>query len=371
MTVILLSTILLGSGLIVKRSKLIFIVSIIFLWLLMTFTYGNADEPVYLSRYNSPELWTNSTEYLFQAIINVSRNFGLSFIAFKGIVSTIEIALIGKTVWRFSKYPNVVLLLYFFTSFAYNVTQIRFALASSIFIYSLQYLFTKNTMIDKRRIILSTNECKFIIGILIASFIHASAILWLILLVAKKSSIKVTIVITIIFNLLILFSISSNFISSIFQSFGSENRMSAYLSEAYQNSSFRILGQMKLVLFAAFFEIIICMLILKNRAYFKDICQIKLLTKLNIIILIILGIMLRYTAEVYRLQESLFLVNYIFLLNTIPSDSFIKSKTKVPIFFIEGLIVIMVIGISYLELFSSANFITVWKPIFFNNLLFN
>lgn len=369
MITIVFSVLLLGSGLIVKRSRTLYILSILFLWVLMTFTYGNADEGVYLSRYTTPELWANNTEYLFSFLIDVCRKLGLNFFAFKGVTAAIEITLVGKTVWKLSKYPNVVLLFYFLSSFAYNVTQIRFALASSVFIYSIQYLFKDNTTYKSN--FFSSNELKYIVGVIIAAFIHTSAVIWLVLLIAKKCNIKTTVIFTIIFNILIIFNISPSFISDFLQGFGAEGRMTAYLSSAYQNSSFRTFGQLKLVLFAAILEIIICAYILKNKNYFENINQIDLIFKMDIIILIIIGFIVKYTPEVYRLQESLFLINYIILMNAIPSDSFLKVKTKIPIFIIENFILILLIGLSYLELYSSSNFFSVWKPLFSNNLLFN
>lgn len=369
MITIVFSVFLLGSGLIGKQSRTLYIISILFLWILMTFTYGNADEGVYLSRYTTPELWTNNSEYLFSFLIDICRKVGLNFFAFKGVTAAIEITLVGRTVWKLSKYPNIVLLFYFFSSFAYNVVQIRFALASSVFIYSIQYLFNDSATYENH--FLSSNELKYIIGVIIATFIHTSAIIWLVLLIAKKCNIKATAVFTILFNILIIFNISPNFISDFLQGFGAEGRMTAYLSTAYQNSSFRTFGQLKLVLFAAILEILICFYILKNKNYFENMNQVELLLKMNIIILIIIGFILKYTPEVYRLQESLFLINYIVLTNVIPTNSFLKVRTKTPIFIVENLIFILIIGLSYLELYSSSNFFTVWQPLFSNNLLFN
>ena len=44
------------------KNKLLYIVSILFMWIIMTFAHGNADEELYLNRYNNPNLWENQTE---------------------------------------------------------------------------------------------------------------------------------------------------------------------------------------------------------------------------------------------------------------------------------------------------------------------
>ena len=49
-----------------KKSKGVFAVNIIFMWLVATFCYGIADETIYQSRYANPDIWKGITETGFK-----------------------------------------------------------------------------------------------------------------------------------------------------------------------------------------------------------------------------------------------------------------------------------------------------------------
>lgn len=366
--VILISIVLLALGLTFKRSRGLFIITIFFFWTLMTFIYNNADQEIYLSRYYNPELWVNNSEFLFSLLINICRKLGLTFIEYKGIISAIEISLVGSTIWKYSKYPNVILIMYFLCPFEYHVSQVRFALATAVFVFALQYLFNDNS--KKIGFDVTINELKYIIGVLIASFIHTSAIFWILLLIAKKCSLRFNLTFMLLFNALILYVISPSLISKFLNLFGTTNRMSAYLSTAYQLSSSRTFGQLKVVLVTAFFEILMCIIVLRYKHYFEDTDKIMLLLKIDIITLIIIGIILKYTSEMYRLQEGLILVNYVYLTNAIPTESFMKVKTNVYAFSVEILLILFVFTLFYMKVLDSINIYDVWYPMFQNNYLY-
>lgn len=67
--IVLLFILLAVTNILMKDSKLIFFLTLIFMWILMAFTYGNADENIYFSRYTEPYLWNNQTEFLYAVII--------------------------------------------------------------------------------------------------------------------------------------------------------------------------------------------------------------------------------------------------------------------------------------------------------------
>lgn len=350
-----------------------FIITIIFLWVLLTFTYNNADQSVYLSRYNQPKLWKTNTELLFGFIMNLSHYLRLNFIGFKGLVSFVEIFLIGKTIWNYSNRPNLILSLYSIFPFVMHVSQIRNALATAIFIYFSRYLFDKDNIKFKYFKYLSKADLKYIFGILLASFIHTASLFWLILLLGKKLKTKQCIYVSIISSIFVIFILNTSFLNNIFRIFGAEARMSAYFSNAYQLSSSRHYSTMIAVLVTeATFLMIYFIFFMKNSFLSsKSDHLIVLGLNLNILILITLSIMYSFTSEMYRPVEGLLLINYILIVNIIPSKYFMKLKTKLRYFIAQFLLYFITIYNFLFYAANSYNFVSVVLPIFKYNYLFN
>ena len=68
-----------------KKNKALYIVLFIWMWILMAFTTGIADEQeVYMSRYASPELWAGNSEILYNAIILLFRKSRVYVLSIQG-----------------------------------------------------------------------------------------------------------------------------------------------------------------------------------------------------------------------------------------------------------------------------------------------
>ena len=332
---------LLITNLLFKRNKVSFLFTILFMWIIMTFIHSNADEGTYISRYMSPEYWTSNTELLFNFLIMICRKMELSFVEFKGIISFIELFLISTTIWKLSKYPNVVLMLYFFCPFPLNVSQIRFALASSIFVYSCKYLIIDSGKMNKilnLKKLFTINDIKFIFIIIIASLIHSASILWLLLLIPKKVNIRTSACFSIVFAIFILLIFNPHSINWLLNKLGAAGRMNAYFSVAYQQSEFRHFGTALIVVtLIGFLTIFTCELLRKAKDV-EDNRPIIEIEKYNIIFLSMLAFIIRYTSEMYRPQEAIMILNYIVISNAIPKQYFLKFKTKRRIFFVQTLL---------------------------------
>lgn len=350
------------------KSKKIFGITCVFMWLLMAFTYGNADEAVYIARYTQPDVWEGQTELLYGLLIDVCNGLGFSFLQFKAIVTAIQMLLIASTVWKYSKQPNLVMLLYFLCPFMLNVAQMRHALASAVFIFGIRYLIEDYE--DKpKKFKITNSDIKYIICILIATMIHTASLIWLVLLFAKKFSFAFNIFFTAAVNVLIMFVITPSNLSAIASKFGAADRIAAYLSDEYQTTEWRHYGQIIWVLFVATIVFAICIHILNNKKIYNNIGQIGLLFKSNIAILCICGILLRYTGEVYRLQEGLFIFNYILITNSLKKDdysnyNFFHRDIKVLL-----LSLVYVIGVMWMMILQH-NLQTIWLPVFQNNYFF-
>lgn len=340
-----------------KREKISYTTSLVVMWVIMTFISGNADESIYLSRYNNASDWATNSELLFQALNVMGNKLGLSFLQFRGCIAFLYIALIGSTIWKLSKYPNLVLVLFFFCPFPLNVTQLRFGLSSAIFIYSYRYFITDENKDNNKKFFLKSNEVKFCICVVLATLIHTVALCWLSLLVVKKISLKQTIFLTVIANLFVYFLFNPSSIYWLLTKIGAFTRMAAYFSMEYQKSSYRHYGMTFLTsVLISSICIIACILSGKKKKY-----EVDLLLKSNIFSITVLAFILRFTSEMYRPQEGIMLLNYIVLTNECTG---FRLKCKRKEFDIQVLLVILV-AISFIMKIYLYNRCAVWNPMFF------
>ncbi|WP_426402151.1 EpsG family protein [Lactiplantibacillus plantarum] len=355
-----------------SRSKSVFFGGLIFLWLILAGTSGNADEPVYLSRYVSPQLWQGQTEVLYGMFMSFCRQLGLDFLGFKMINATLQLVLLAVPIYRRAKYPNIILALYSIFPFAMDVTQLRNALATSVMIFSLDYLLRDIDRVDVRAHILSLNDIKFIVGIIVATGIHTASFFWLLLLVAKKLSIRATIIFTIAFGLVSGTIFSPMRLDKLMSIFGAGARMSAYVSAAYTSTKVQMLSSAlyRVIIFAA---ISIIILIILNR--YKSVdnnTDIFFAIKCNIIVLCVIPLMIQYTPEMYRMQIGLAIFNYIVILNSYNihrSDYLQKDGLSVKNCAITIGLILLTVSSLYLLAIWGGNFKVVIVPIFTNNSL--
>ena len=369
MAVALISFIFILLGVCFKRNRSLYIVLFLWLWIIMAFTTGIADEKgVYMSRYMSPELWKGESEILYTAIILLCNKLNFGFYAFKAFTTFIQLLLISLTIWKLSRYPNLVLCLYMVYPFPLNVSQMRNALATAVFIFSIRYLMEDISEIRIRKLRLTTNDLKYILCILIAALIHSASLIWLVLLVAKKFSLRKNIIIMLIINAAFL-CVSPTAIIALISHFGAGARMAAYFSAAYQASSWRKYGGALLnVSFTAAMLITLCVFICHRKSKFENEKQVKFLLKSNIIILCIYGLIFKYTGEVYRLQESMTVMNYMLITNAFKPQSFMKNRISISTAKVFGGILIFVAGIFYIAI-GMYLYPTILEPILNNNML--
>lgn len=352
-----------------KRSKVLFILTFIFLWILMSFTYGNADESIYMSRYNNPYQWQTNTEYLYMLIIFVLRKIGFSYQGFKVLMSFIELFLISVVLIRKSKFPNFVLILYFLFPFMIDVAQMRNALATSLFIFGSQYLLD---YIENRNdnIFFSKNEFKYFLFVLIATFIHTASIFWLLLWIAARFSKRIVIIFTIIFFLTFTIVFTPVNMAWVVSKFGAAGRMDAYLSTAYEQTKELYLNSalIRVLSFAILMFILIFIIIhiFKNNS---NKLEMDFLYKVNFINLCIIPIMLNYTTEIYRMQIGTSILAYIIISNSLLFKNRVNSEISLYNVTIELLLLIFTMVNAYMLILRGLNYNFVFVPVFKNNIL--
>ena len=322
----------------------------IWMWLLMAGTYGIADEGIYISRYNNPSMWSSTTEFLYNWIMTFCKSLGMDFVTFKVVITFFQLLLIYLTIWKYGLYPNIIIALYMVFPFPMHIAQMRNALAAAIFIWGLRYIIYDDGTIKIKKFKLTKNDIKFICTILVAACIHTASVGWLVLLLAKKMSLKFNVLFAIVFNILILFVLSPENILNVINVFGGGSRISAYFTVAYQLSSARQYGHLIGILFTSTIFIFLAYYMFK---YKKDVVNYEyseLLLKCNISMLFILSVVIKYTGEIYRLQEGMLVLNLLLVVNSLDSKKMKISKISKSNLIIISSIIVYTFGIVWIRL---------------------
>ena len=352
------------------RSKYLYVIIIFFLWLCMAGTYGNADEDIYMSRYNNPNLWVSNTEFLYNSIMAFFRNIGCSYELYKAIITLIQLLLISSTIKRYSIYPNLVLISYFWFPFLLDIAQMRNALATAIMIFGIQFLINdiESNNCDKK---ITKNEIKYIICITMATLVHTATVGWILLLLAKRWKTKTVILFTVTFNIIVMIC-NSNWLLNVLTKINVNSRITAYLSIEYQNSEWRHYGTALLIVFLTFTFSMTIYYYLKHINIKEELVTINVVLwkKINIILLCVVSIIIRYTGEVYRIQVGLSLINYMIITNCCSRFLGVKNNeiklTKRDCTILGILVLYVAISVWVLEVRYGVNE-TIFIPVFKNN----
>lgn len=368
----IIAIVLIIINIIFPKTKLTYYPLLVFMWLIMAFTYHIADESVYLNRYNSPYLWNGQSELLFSLSVAIFRKVGFDYVQYKAIMSVGILLLISLTIRKYAKYPNIVLVLYFLCPFALNVAQLRNALATAVFIFGSRYLFEEDeTEVKIKRLQLTANDLRYIAAIIIATMFHTAAFIWIVLLIAKKFSLKINVIIAVVANVLLIFVLTPQNIIRFIPKVGAVSRMTSYLTPEYANSEWRHYSQIIWVLFVGVITISFSYFRLKKTSKeSKEYNRLQCLLKSNIIILFIIGIMLMYTQEVYRLQEGMSVINYLLITNCINEKSFSFRKISIKNIKVLFTSFIYSLGMMYFEIIHYLIQL-ILRPILNNNCFFD
>lgn len=118
----------------------------------------------------------HSKEWFFDYIRQLSWENGLSFDCFRSIWCIIIVILLYKGIKKYSNYAALVSVFFFIVPFLSGfITQMRNSLAGAIIVYALPFLVS-----DKKN-----DYMKYIICVIIASFVHIMSIIYLVLLIPR------------------------------------------------------------------------------------------------------------------------------------------------------------------------------------------
>lgn len=207
-----------------NKSKYVFIVTTVFLWIVVGWCYSNADTEVYRFRYTYDLI---STEILFQKIIALSRKVALSFEEYRIILSGIFSLIIFYVIYKNSYNYNFALALYIVFPFCFNAVQLR--------------QFTANAVILLALFILKKKEREgvfvYLLLTIIATLLHSSALFFAIFILTVYLDIKQSAMVSLIISATTYLLLSKGIFAKILELLGLNGR-SRSIIEAYSNILF-------------------------------------------------------------------------------------------------------------------------------------
>jgi hypothetical protein len=310
-----------------KKSKAVTVLFALFIWVLFGWNYSNGDYEGYEEKYNTSFLLLLNTSYEigFNLLCVGSNLIGLSFPQFLIIISGITLLLLLRFILRYSIYPALVIVLFFWVFFPLDYVLLRNFLAFSIV---LQGLICVIDDVDYKYV-------KFIFLILLASTIHSSSFIYLILLLAFyfKTQIKFLYVVLLVLLGIVFYKIIGQAILA------NVLNVSGGRGDYYQTNLITFISLLILQLVGTIF-IIYLYFLLKIESLSTSLARFYLIfLNINVVIFLITVLYFDYSIFI-RLYRNIAIVNCVFITNIIfiiyPKN--IIGRLKVFFFFLCYLI---------------------------------
>lgn len=169
------------------KSKLLYWIIVVYMWLLFSFNTGAPDTGTYEWIYN--DNITGAFEPLFTAIMALCRLLCLSFVGFRMVIATLILFFLHLAFRYMAEYKTLAMAMYMIAPFLWQISGIRAGLACAVLVYALTVFIQ-----DIRK-----NKVKYIVFWGIATLIHYSSILFIVMLLVKKEDFRKRLITYIIF----------------------------------------------------------------------------------------------------------------------------------------------------------------------------
>lgn len=355
-------------GFVQKRQFVLMICFGLFLWSLYAFSSGNADYLIHQTRfYNYREL-TSQTELIYSFLMRVFNSARLDYRAFLVCDSLFVCWAYFRFIRRNANYSNFVLALYLIYPFCMDVTMVRYTLAFAVVLYGLDSLW-KDFRVKK-----------YLICVFLGFLIHSSMILTLLFLLPRffKEAVLKKIVLLGVLGLFAGGSLVKAFLNIVakvsFFNLGEKSSivltasLMRYDADAYFRYGMKIFMAF-LIMWFVFRQINKFLNTIQNVLLDSDrvkVLMISFASRLNLVVLLIVPLVV-FSADVFRVQLSLSVVFYVAVANYLE----LKKKYqpyKNSIFVQIGTVAYAVFNL-YMWVLGGPNVNSVWKPLFFNNVL--
>lgn len=317
-------------GFIIKNSKIITILQLLFATLMITFNNNNPDQLNYITTYfslktNSSLLFNQNPIFNFLLyIFGVFNNYNVALCC----IVIISFYFLYKGISFYTDNTSFVISLYLISPFVIDGTQIKNFVAMCIWIYFSTYLFkaTKDHKFNKNAVI-------YLLGVLITTMIHFSfmfTVLYILVIFLDFTKLK-NICLSIISIVVVLLGLLN--LTSLLQNLGDTGISSFQLASLKLNDyavnydSGSASARFKVTVLFYVLIAVIFILIYKNIIYIKS--YYTYIIKITIMSLLILSI-ISYSMEMYRLQRNLLILYYImFAMSLDNNGSFLLKNIKI------------------------------------------
>lgn len=205
------------------KSNKVFVCLVVFTWFVAAFCTQHADYATYYTRYMNYERLSSLTEVGFTWIMILFHKLAFSFDLFLCVAYAFTI---GTVAWFIRKYsPNYTLCFALYSVFPYCIdsVQLRNTIAFCIFLIGLNSLLKEGEMLKIKRVSF------FVISVIIASTIHFSAILFLLVLIPYFLDIRKTTIVTAIVTGILILVGNVNLLAKVATVFVSSSKMDSVL----------------------------------------------------------------------------------------------------------------------------------------------
>ncbi len=291
-------------GMISKRSKCIYFLQFCWMWILMSFCENiyRFDYQNYLMKfYNSGinQITIINSEFGYTLLNKFFYMIGMNFEQTNMIFNLFILSLIAYSIPKYTTYITVPSSLYLIYPLFINGVQIRNSLSSAIIIFSIQFLLESDLK----------STIKFIVCVLLATTLHTTSIVYVLLVVAKYFNIskirKITAVL--MFSIYIIQQVFSFWLQILF---GEQRYIEKFaIKNTISETLFMIVWQLSLLIS------IILIKRKKNKSFLYNSNANnrydELVIKVNVLMLIIMPLYyLDFSVE--RLVRNLLVINFIY-----------------------------------------------------------
>lgn len=297
------------------KSNKIFLCLVVFTWFVATFCTQHADYATYYTRYMNYENLNSLTEIGYTWIMVLFHKLSFSFDLFLCAAYAFTI---GTVAWFIRKHsPNYTICFALYSIFPYCIdsVQLRNTMAFCVFLIGLNSLLKEDETLKVKRMSF------FVISVIIASFIHFSAILFLLVLIPYFLDIRKTTIVTAIITGVLMLVGNVDLLKKVSTLFVSSNKMDFVLNRITKYGLHNIHSiQMAMIIPTALILLFICSskynLGLEEK-YGTNLQRtigvqnnLEIFLKIQIVSLCILPIV-PFILDVYRIHRYLLVLGYI------------------------------------------------------------
>lgn len=368
-----------------RNSRPLSIAIILFMWITYGWSSGNADFGVYCDAYYGVD--NGSLNIGFRFLYAVFSGMGASYRVFLIVFSLVFLALLYWAVDRMTDNAAFVLGMYLFFPFALDVVQIKnFAVVVFLTLATSFLVGKKNEKRERLRDKILPVSL-FALCVLLATFLHYSAIIYFILLVPYFFGKKTTGIVAGVLFVGLLVLKNTNLLTTLGSLILPDAWVSSRMHQGTDVGAGAIFERLTRVIFIAVVAIytyavaFFCRKVAAGAAQGSGECElpddpktdlsgaklafIDFIGKANVLLLICFPLMF-YSQELYRIQQNFLIVNLAAVSFILEKQTNAQKRHKILLFTVTFLVSLFLLH----KLILGGNTLTVFRPFFENNVLF-